>query len=208
MSVQRYALPSGAVRYRARVKSHGREVAARVFERKADAVAWEQDQRRRLRLGEWIDPRRGRVTLSVVAAAGSVRAARSSAEPARVTRQHGGTTSSRVSATGRSRRSRRRKCRAGWAPSLLAGWRRRRRPVHWRRCGRSWRTRSLMVASSRTWRRPCASRPMVRSAAKGMRLRSPRLTRWRRRAGAATASGAGARAGRTAVGRTGRPPGQ
>jgi integrase len=66
MSVQRYTLPSGAVRYRARVKSHGRAVATRVFERKADAVAWEQDQRRRLRLGEWTDPRRGRVTLSVV----------------------------------------------------------------------------------------------------------------------------------------------
>ena len=67
MGVQRYRLPSGAVRYRARVKSHGREVATRVFERKADAVAWEQDQRRRLRLGEWIDPRRGQVPLSVVA---------------------------------------------------------------------------------------------------------------------------------------------
>ena len=68
MGVQRYTLPSGAVRYRARVKSHGRYVATRVFERKADAVAWEQDQRRRLRLGEWIDPRRGQVPLSLVAA--------------------------------------------------------------------------------------------------------------------------------------------
>jgi len=67
MGVQHYALASGAVRYRARVKSHGREVAARVFERKSDAVAWEQDQRRRLRLGEWIDPRRGKVPLSAVA---------------------------------------------------------------------------------------------------------------------------------------------
>jgi len=67
MGVQRYALPSGAVRYRARVKSHGRYVATRVFERKGEAVAWEQDQRRRLRLGEWIDPRRGQVPLSVVA---------------------------------------------------------------------------------------------------------------------------------------------
>ena len=68
MGVQRYTLASGAVRYRARVKSHGRYIATRVFERKADAVAWEQDQRRRLRLGEWIDPRRGQVPLSVVAA--------------------------------------------------------------------------------------------------------------------------------------------
>src|SRR5262249_43478231 len=57
-----------AFRYRARVKSHGREIAARVFERRGDAIAWEQDQRRRLRLGEWTDPRRGRVPLSDVAA--------------------------------------------------------------------------------------------------------------------------------------------
>jgi hypothetical protein len=63
MGVQRYVLRSGAVRYRARVKFHGREVATRVFERRADAIAWEQDQRRRLRLGEWTDPRRGRVPL-------------------------------------------------------------------------------------------------------------------------------------------------
>jgi hypothetical protein len=68
MGVQRYKLPSGPVRYRARVKSHGREVATRVFERKADAIAWEQEQRRRLRLGEWIDPRRGQVPLSALAA--------------------------------------------------------------------------------------------------------------------------------------------
>ena len=68
MGVQRYTLSSGAVRYRARVKSHGREIATRVFERKTDAIAWEQDQRRRLRVGEWIDPRRGQVPLSDVAA--------------------------------------------------------------------------------------------------------------------------------------------
>ena len=68
MGVQRYVLRSGAVRYRARVKFHGREVATRVFERRVDATAWEQDQRRRLRLGEWTDPRRGRVPLSDVAA--------------------------------------------------------------------------------------------------------------------------------------------
>ena len=39
MGFQRYVLPSGAVRCRARVKSHGRYVATRVFERKTDAVA-------------------------------------------------------------------------------------------------------------------------------------------------------------------------
>jgi integrase len=68
MSVQRYVAGDGRVRYRARVKHHGREVATRVFDRKRDAEAWEEDQKRRLRLGEWFDPRRGRVALSVVAA--------------------------------------------------------------------------------------------------------------------------------------------
>ena len=67
MSVQRYETKTGKVRYRARVKSHGREVATRVFDRKKDAVAWEEEQSRKLRLGEWIDPKRGRVPLSTVA---------------------------------------------------------------------------------------------------------------------------------------------
>ena len=67
MSVRRYVTKSGKTRYWARVKWHGRHVASRVFDRKADAVAWEQDQRRRLRLGEWTDPRRGKVPLSAVA---------------------------------------------------------------------------------------------------------------------------------------------
>ncbi len=67
MSVQRYTTKSGKVRYRARVKHHGREVATSVFDRKRDAEAWEDDQKRRLRLGEWHDPRRGQVALSVVA---------------------------------------------------------------------------------------------------------------------------------------------
>ena len=35
--------------------------------RRADAVAWEQDQRRGLRRGDWVDPRRGKVPLSQVA---------------------------------------------------------------------------------------------------------------------------------------------
>lgn len=69
MSVQRYVTGEGRVRYRARVKHHGREVATRVFDRKRDAEAWEEDQKRRLRTGEWFDPRRGRVALSVVASA-------------------------------------------------------------------------------------------------------------------------------------------
>lgn len=66
MSVQRY-VKGGRVRYRARVKHHGREVATQVFDRKNDALVWEQEQRRRLLLGEWIDPRRGRVPLRLVA---------------------------------------------------------------------------------------------------------------------------------------------
>jgi hypothetical protein len=67
VSIQRKVTPEGKVRYRARIKANSREVASRMFERKSDAVAWEQDQRRRLKAGEWLDPRRGQVPLSVVA---------------------------------------------------------------------------------------------------------------------------------------------
>lgn len=67
MSIQRYTTAEGRVRYRARVKHHGREVATRVFDRKRDAEAWEEDQKRKLRMGEWYDPKRGRVPLSTVA---------------------------------------------------------------------------------------------------------------------------------------------
>jgi hypothetical protein len=67
VSIQRKVTPKGKVRYRARIKANGREVASRMFDRKSDAVAWEQDQRRRLRAGEWLDPRRGQVPLSTVA---------------------------------------------------------------------------------------------------------------------------------------------
>jgi integrase len=66
VSVQRY-VKAGRVRYRARVKHHGREVATQVFDRKNDALVWEAEQTRRLRLGEWIDPKRGRVPLTQVA---------------------------------------------------------------------------------------------------------------------------------------------
>ncbi|MBO9521748.1 MAG: hypothetical protein J7518_09440 [Nocardioidaceae bacterium] len=67
MSIQRYTTGSGSVRYRARIKFHSREVATRVFERRRDAEAWEREQKRRLHLGEWFDPRRGRVPLEEVA---------------------------------------------------------------------------------------------------------------------------------------------
>jgi hypothetical protein len=67
MSVQPKAGTGGKVRYRARVKANGREVASRMFDRRSDAVGWEQDQRRRLRTGEWLDPRWGQVPLAKLA---------------------------------------------------------------------------------------------------------------------------------------------
>lgn len=66
MSVQRI-MRGGEVRYRARVKHAGREVATRVFDRKRDAESWERDQVRSLHAGEWVDPRRGRVVLASIA---------------------------------------------------------------------------------------------------------------------------------------------
>ncbi len=65
MSIQRKVTAEGKVGYRVRIKANGREVASRTFDRKSDAVAWEQDQRRRLRAGEWLDPRRGQVPLKL-----------------------------------------------------------------------------------------------------------------------------------------------
>ena len=67
VSVQRLVTQGGRVSYRARVKSHGREVATKCFERRADAVAWVSDQTRRIRTGDWVDPRRGRVSMGMVA---------------------------------------------------------------------------------------------------------------------------------------------
>ncbi len=67
MSVQRYLTSTGQVRYRARIKSGGREIARKTFVRRADAVAWEQEQARHLRHSDWHDPRRGRVRLALVA---------------------------------------------------------------------------------------------------------------------------------------------
>ncbi len=66
MSVQRYER-GGKVRYRARVKFHGVEVATRVFDRKRDADRWHDDQVQRLHAGEWVDPRRAKVPLADVA---------------------------------------------------------------------------------------------------------------------------------------------
>jgi hypothetical protein len=67
VSVQRLVTQGGRVSYRARVKSHGREVATKCFERRAEAVAWVSDQTRRIRTGDWVDPRRGRISMGLVA---------------------------------------------------------------------------------------------------------------------------------------------
>ncbi|WP_382303936.1 tyrosine-type recombinase/integrase [Herbiconiux sp. UC225_62] len=45
--------------WRVRVKAHGRVVASRTFDRRADAARWEADQKRRLQSGDWIDPKLG-----------------------------------------------------------------------------------------------------------------------------------------------------
>lgn len=55
--------PNG--RWRALVKSGRQIVATRTFDRKADAQAWHNAQKRSLVLGEYIDPRAGRMTLAV-----------------------------------------------------------------------------------------------------------------------------------------------
>jgi hypothetical protein len=67
VSVQRRLGSNGKPRWRARVKSHGHEISSRTFDRRVDAIAWEQDQVRRLRLGDWFDPRRRSIALSLVA---------------------------------------------------------------------------------------------------------------------------------------------
>jgi Phage integrase, N-terminal SAM-like domain len=169
MGVQRYTLPSGAVRYRARVKSHGRYVATRVFERKVDAVAWEQDQRRRLPLGEWTDPRRGQVPLSLVAAdwlasRNSVkRRTRESDEAAwrnYIEPRFGNWPVASITAAEVS----------GWIGSLVArGLAPSTATRAWLRYGPCWPSRWPMPGCSTTWQRTCASRPVAACAAKAGR---------------------------------------
>lgn len=67
MSVQRLTDAAGHARYKARIKVHGRQIASRTFARRADALQWEREQSQRLRQGEWIDPRRSRISLTLVA---------------------------------------------------------------------------------------------------------------------------------------------
>ena len=51
-------------RWRALVKSGRQIVATRTFDRKADAQTWHDAQKRSLVLGEYVDPRAGRMTLA------------------------------------------------------------------------------------------------------------------------------------------------
>jgi integrase len=54
--------------WRVKVKSHGRQIASRTFKRRADALNWEAEQKRRLQTGDWIDPKRGQETMESVVA--------------------------------------------------------------------------------------------------------------------------------------------
>ena len=67
------------------MKHHGREVATQVFDRKNDAVVVGEEQKRRLRLGEWIDPKRGLVPFRLVAEDWFEPATRSNVGPAKPT---------------------------------------------------------------------------------------------------------------------------
>jgi integrase len=67
VSIGSYKTSRGKKRYRVWIYSHGRVVATDTFDRKGDAVAWEQDKYRELRQDDWIDPRRGRAPLHTAA---------------------------------------------------------------------------------------------------------------------------------------------
>ena len=187
MGVQRYVLRSGAVRYRARVKFHGREVATRVFERRADATAWEQDQRRRLRLGEWTDPRRGRVPLSDVAAdwlnsRGLVKRRTRESDESNwrnyVRPRFGNWPVAAITAAEVS----------AWVGGRLpVAWPRRPRPVPWPRCAPSSRSPWLMAGSPTTWRQLSGGRPAAASGGRGRHLPWPSCTHSRLPARARTA---------------------
>jgi integrase len=66
VSIERRRTRSGALRFNARVKHHGRLVASRTFRLKADAETWEREQYRALRLGQFVSPRRGSTSVAEV----------------------------------------------------------------------------------------------------------------------------------------------
>src|SRR5438477_2269390 len=151
--------------YRARVKFHGREVATRVFERRADAIAWEQDQRRRLRLGEWTDPRRGRVPLSDVAAdwlnsRGLVKRRTRESDESNwrnyVRPRFGNWPVAAITAAEVS----------AW---LTVAWPRRPPRVPWPRCAPFSRSPWLMAGSITTWRQLRGGRPVGGPGGRGRR---------------------------------------
>jgi hypothetical protein len=55
-------------RWRVKIKSGRDNVASRTFDRKKDAEDWEATQRRALDLGQYVDPRAGKVQLGVALA--------------------------------------------------------------------------------------------------------------------------------------------
>jgi hypothetical protein len=58
-------------RWRAYVKSGRQTAATRTFDRKGDAEAWHDYQKRALDLGEFIDPRAGRESLGAAMLGGT-----------------------------------------------------------------------------------------------------------------------------------------
>lgn len=66
MAVVRRTLPSGTVRWRAKVFVAHKEVASKSFATRRDALAWHDDTASKLRTGEWVNPRRGDATFQAV----------------------------------------------------------------------------------------------------------------------------------------------
>lgn len=54
-------------KYRVRVKHHGINVASRTFERRADAVVWEREQKQLLLMGDFVPPSAGKVVVTKLA---------------------------------------------------------------------------------------------------------------------------------------------
>lgn len=67
MAVAKRTLPSGTVRWRAKVYVNHLEVASKSFGTRREAVAWHDEQATKLRAGDWVDPRRGSTTFEAVA---------------------------------------------------------------------------------------------------------------------------------------------
>ena len=66
VSIERRRTRSGAARFNARVKHHGRLVASRTFLARSDAETWEREQYRALLLGQFITPGRGATPVGAV----------------------------------------------------------------------------------------------------------------------------------------------